>query len=382
LLVEQQAPRKFEIQDDERALLKSYLDYLGDPRLLLAKHGLSPQQIGLLDKTLAAPATYFNPHATRKFGAVEIMLPRLAQYFDIVPQTIESFKPLEDEINHFKHIRVLLKDIHNLQQKIARVKNYVPTTESFEELARKVQIGEITPQELAARMNEYANSSPAETFDYNGEQLEIRQISQHYYMPLLLTDVEKIAYVNHVIHFESEVRFVRELEAYLKAHAAAFATERRFSFRQVYLDPKRHGENLARDAERLLAGLKQDSVEANLATAGDPLMVENVFDSVSAREVRSLFGERFAVAFDSALPGQWQGPVRSGYGVHLVFLAERTAGGLPPLADVREAVRREWTHARRREASDQFYQALLRKYAVTIETPAAAASKPESVAAR
>ena len=39
-------------------------------------------------------------------------------------------------------------------------------------------------------------------------------------------------------------------------------------------------------------------------------------------------------------PGQWQGPVPSGYGVHLVYVSERTEGRRPDLADVREAVRR------------------------------------------
>ena len=76
-----------------------------------------------------------------------------------------------------------------------------------------------------------------------------------------------------------------ELQAYLKAHAAAFATERRFSFRQVYLNPQRHGAKLARDAERLLAGLNQAGAKANLASLGDPFLLEQEFDSASAREV-------------------------------------------------------------------------------------------------
>ena len=56
-----------------------------------------------------------------------------------------------------------------------------------------------------------------------------------------------------------------QLQSYLDAHAATFATERRFSFRQVYLDPQRHGGNLARDAERLRVGLNQAGAGANLS---------------------------------------------------------------------------------------------------------------------
>ncbi len=39
-----------------------------------------------------------------------------------------------------------------------------------------------------------------------------------------------------------------ELADYLKTHAASFRIDRRFTFSQVYLDPSRHGEHLAQDA--------------------------------------------------------------------------------------------------------------------------------------
>ena len=64
-----------------------------------------------------------------------------------------------------------------------------------------------------------------------------------------------------------------DLQAYLTAHAAAFATEPRFSFRQVYLNPQRHGADLARDAERLRVGLNHAGAKANLASLGDPLLL-------------------------------------------------------------------------------------------------------------
>jgi len=56
---------------------------------------------------------------------------------------------------------------------------------------------------------------------------------------------------------------------------------------------------------------------------------------------------------------------RGGMGV--VFLAERMDTRLPALDDVRDAVRREWSSAQQADAATRFYQALLRKYAVSIE---------------
>ena len=173
-----------------------------------------------------------------------------------------------------------------------------------------------------------------------------------------------------------------ELQAYLNAHAAAFATEPSFSFRQVYLNPQRHGTNLVRDAERLRIDLNQSGANAHLAQIGDPILLEREINDASAREVATLFGEKFAAALRQLPTGQWQGPVESGYGAHVVFLAARTEGGAPPLASVREAVRRDWTGAQQRDAAAKSYQALLKKYAVVIESPSTAANWREPVATR
>jgi len=37
------------------------------------------------------------------------------------------------------------------------------------------------------------------------------------------------------------------------------------------------------------------------------------------------------------------------------------------LEEVRDVVRRDWANARRTEASEKYYQTLLRRYAVTVE---------------
>ena len=158
-----------------------------------------------------------------------------------------------------------------------------------------------------------------------------------------------------------------ELSAYLAAHPDSFRVEPRFTFRHVFLNPEKHGENLARDAARLLARLKRAGSTADAAALGDPFLLEHEFASVPAREVEKQFGKDFAAKLTGIPPGQWQGPVASGYGVHLVLVSERVEGSLPALADVRETVRREWDSARRKEANENFYRELLKGYTVTVE---------------
>lgn len=157
------------------------------------------------------------------------------------------------------------------------------------------------------------------------------------------------------------------LVAYLETHPDKFRVPQRFTFSQVYLNPEKRGESLARDAARLLAQLDRAGGAARLSALGDPLLLEHQFDALPASEVGRLFGKTFAAKLGEIAPGRWQGPVESGYGVHLVYVAERTEGRLPALAEVRDAVRREWDDSRRLEAREKLFAAMLKRYAVTIE---------------
>jgi len=160
-----------------------------------------------------------------------------------------------------------------------------------------------------------------------------------------------------------------DLEAYLHAHAQDFRTDTTISFRQVYLNPQKHGTNLARDAERLLAEVRDLGESADLNSIGDPFMLESRYDNLPLGEIRKMFGEEFAARVSGLTTGQWEGPVHSGYGDHLVLLGKRTEGQLPTLADARKQVRGEWANAMRIEATDNFYQTLLKHYTVKIESP-------------
>ena len=160
-----------------------------------------------------------------------------------------------------------------------------------------------------------------------------------------------------------------ELTDYLKTHSALFHAERRFTFTHVYLSPDRRGENLARDAGQLLAQLQQAGDKADVSEMGDSFMLGQTFQSLPASEAVKLFGEKFAAKLGDLSAGQWQGPVESGYGVHLVLVSERTEGRVPALEEVRDAVRAEWANTRRSEVNEKFYQELLKRYVVTVERP-------------
>ncbi|MCE3257662.1 MAG: hypothetical protein K0Q64_1745, partial [Nitrobacter vulgaris] len=57
------------------------------------------------------------------------------------------------------------------------------------------------------------------------------------------------------------------------------------------------------------------------------------------------------------------------------FITERVSGSLPPLVDVRPAVRREGANARRLEAEQKLYASLRGRYEIVVEAPAAKAAE-------
>ena len=168
----------------------------------------------------------------------------------------------------------------------------------------------------------------------------------------------------------------------MPTHPESFRVEPRFTFRQVSLNPTKHGDHLARDTAQLLAQLKRAGGKADVSALDDSILLEPTFQSTPTSEVGKQFGEEFASELGKLTPGQWQGPVESGYGAHLVFVIERTEGRLPALADVREVVHREWSNARRLEGNGNFYAELLKRYTVIIERPESVRTDMKNAKAR
>ena len=157
-----------------------------------------------------------------------------------------------------------------------------------------------------------------------------------------------------------------ELEAYLKAHAAAFAVDPMTAFQQVFLNPQQHGDRVEQDAAAILAAL-QATPPADAATLGDATLLPSELPLTGKPTISQTFGQEFADALDKVAPDQWRGPIMSGYGLHFVHISKREAGRMPALSEVHDAVAREWTNAKRTELDEARFNELLKRYQVTIE---------------
>jgi len=155
-----------------------------------------------------------------------------------------------------------------------------------------------------------------------------------------------------------------ELVAYLSSHPDSFRRPPVVSFDQILIEVK--GSDDAIDA-RLAAARKAVMAGADPATLGDTTMQPHHVKAMALDLVARDFGEKFAAAAGKAPLGEWGPPVVSGYGIHLVKVTERISAALPPLADVRAEVTREWENDRRTKAREASYARLLKQYDIVLE---------------
>jgi len=164
-----------------------------------------------------------------------------------------------------------------------------------------------------------------------------------------------------------------QLQEFMETHPESFRIEPQIAFRHVFLDIAQRGNSALDEAARLLAVLSDEGGESNPDTLGDRLMLPKTFHLTHVSEIAKLFGESFSLELINSKPGQWIGPVQSGYGLHLILVTEHVAGRLPHLDEIRETVEWEWTAANRKELKENIYNKLREKYTVVFDQQAGGA---------
>ena len=104
--------------------------------------------------------------------------------------------------------------------------------------------------------------------------------------------------------------------------------------------------------------------EGGWRRAGDPFMLLRQYADRTDLEIAELFGGDFPAALAGLVVGDWQGPIGSAHGTHLVQVLNRTTPEIPTLDDVRERVAQDLLEERRREQNAATLQALRERYEV------------------
>jgi hypothetical protein len=151
------------------------------------------------------------------------------------------------------------------------------------------------------------------------------------------------------------------LAAHLDANPERFARAGLVSFEQVML---REGTDPDLLRVALRAGDDTD------AFAAPSLLPERLPPSLPV-VVDGTFGQGFQARVSAVAPGGWAGPVESAYGRHLVRVLSVEPPHLPPLAEIRDTVERDWRATLRARLAEERYQTLAARHDIVRPDPAA-----------
>lgn len=155
-----------------------------------------------------------------------------------------------------------------------------------------------------------------------------------------------------------------DLAAFLQAQPERFRAPPVLSFTQVLIPVAAGPQDLKARFESMKAALDRGALPESV---GQKTMLATRVDRQALDVVARDFGTQFATAITDLPVGAWSGPVPSGYGLHIVRVEARTPAALPPLAEIRHIVEREWEKDRRRAARAARLAELRKRYNVVFE---------------
>jgi peptidyl-prolyl cis-trans isomerase C len=135
------------------------------------------------------------------------------------------------------------------------------------------------------------------------------------------------------------------------------------SFTHIYFSLDKRGAKAFEDAKNVLSELNT----LRASEKGDSFMLQYDFVQETPFEVERLFGKGFAEQLFKSEINTWQGPIESGYGLHLVRVSEKVDARMPELTFVIDKVRTDLMFERRQKMNKEIYEKFKERYEIVVD---------------
>jgi len=207
IFAEESQPQKYLVSEDDFRLTKNFYEFLGD-KVAVAKYDCDVKVLKKARESFAEKERYYNFNERNSLFEPELILDRIFDYLGVKSREFEKFKKLEDEIVHFKKLRFSDgQKYEEIKRKIEEVRHYPERQKELDE-----KYGKIPRKEFERQMTLFEQMG---NFEMKNQKIRIKYLANHYYLPVIVSETEKIDYLNHIINVRSEVIFVEQLEEYL-----------------------------------------------------------------------------------------------------------------------------------------------------------------------
>ena len=197
-------------------LIKGYIEWIGNDKLLYAIHNefIKPSDIIKLKQYIQNEGNF----EITDGGNAYLQLIELFDHINITLEEFKDFKEIEDEIVHFEHISAILddKDLEELKKKINGIAPSIDRRAKEKELKTLLKTGKIDIEQYTNEIKKLSTLMEVDTFTKKNEEIEIKNIDNHYYLPVIISKDAKVDFINHIITFDSEKKFLKDLENYTK----------------------------------------------------------------------------------------------------------------------------------------------------------------------
>ena len=147
-----------------------------------------------------------------------MQIKELFNHININIEDFNNFKKIENEIVHFRHINAILddKDIDELKKRINDVLPSIDRKAKEKELEDQFKADKIDREKFVEEFKKLSTLIEVDTFTEKGKEIEIKNINNHYYLPVIISKDTKVDFINHIINVDSEREFLIALEDYIK----------------------------------------------------------------------------------------------------------------------------------------------------------------------
>jgi len=207
IFAEEQNPQKYPISREDFDITTKFYDFLGD-KITLAKYDCEVKVLKKAKESFAEKERYYDFGERNSLFEPELILDRIFDYLGVKNRELEKFKKLENEIVHFKKVRFSGPEKYEeIRKKIDFMKQYPENKKELDESYGKISVDKYAEQ---LKLFEEAGK-----YEVKNQKIKIKYLANHYYLPVIVSETEKIDYLNHIINVDSEVRFIEQLEEYL-----------------------------------------------------------------------------------------------------------------------------------------------------------------------
>ncbi len=191
--------------------LRTWLAKTSDS-VLVVRDNLSPREISKL-RGLIQENSNIDIEPGKDYDNLAFLQDRLRFHLSETSQTTEGMRELDDkeDIVHFRKVQVQLDkhEVKDLGKKIKQVAKGSISKEERREWARRYANQEINEEEMLRHIG----GASEDLF----RQLNIKNISEHYYAPLIIAN-RKADFIRHIVQEESERQFLNDLDGWLQSN--------------------------------------------------------------------------------------------------------------------------------------------------------------------